>query len=40
MTVAVLKRGRENNIKLDFTTTIYVTRTRAARYNHKHVRVQ
>jgi hypothetical protein len=31
--IAVLKKRGENNIKLDFTT-MYVMRTRAARYTH------
>jgi hypothetical protein len=36
--MAFLKRRRENNIKLEFTTTIYVIRTRAARHIHFHVK--
>jgi hypothetical protein len=32
--IAVLKRRGKNNIKLDFRTTIYVMRTRAASYTH------
>jgi len=36
--IAVLNRRRKNNLKLEFTTTIYLMRTRAASYTY--VRVQ